>query len=104
MSEDARSVPCPLRAAALSFPNATAIVSPQGVTSYSELDTTVSAAMLRLRGLEPGSRVALYLPKDERYVAMMLAVIRAGHVACPISDRLPRKASPGYWRGLPAPL
>ena len=66
-------------------------VSPQGVTSYSELDTTVSAAVLRLRGLEPGSRVALYLPKDERYVALMLAVIRAGHVACPISDRLPPK-------------
>ena len=35
--------------------------------------------------------MALYLPKDERYVALMLAVIRAGHVACPISDRLPPK-------------
>jgi o-succinylbenzoate---CoA ligase len=33
--------------------------------------------------------VALYLPKDERYVTLMLAVIRAGHVACPVSDRLP---------------
>ena len=49
----------------------------------------VSAAAFRLGGLEPGSRVALYLPKDERYVALMLAVIRAGHVACPVSDRLP---------------
>jgi o-succinylbenzoate---CoA ligase len=35
--------------------------------------------------------VALYLPKDERYVALILAVIRAGHVACPVSDRLPPK-------------
>ena len=33
--------------------------------------------------------MALYLPKDERYVTLMLAVIRAGHVACPVSDRLP---------------
>jgi O-succinylbenzoic acid--CoA ligase len=33
--------------------------------------------------------VAIYLPKDERYVALLLAVIRAGHVACPVSDRLP---------------
>src|ERR687898_2547812 len=49
----------------------------------------VSAAALRLGGLEPGSRVALYLPKDERYVALVLALIRAGHVACPVSDRLP---------------
>ena len=33
--------------------------------------------------------MALYLPKDERYVALLLALIRAGHVACPVSDRLP---------------
>ena len=49
----------------------------------------VSTAALRLEGLEPGSRVALHLPKDERYVALVLALIRAGHVACPVSDRLP---------------
>jgi o-succinylbenzoate---CoA ligase len=49
----------------------------------------VSAAALRLGGLEPGSRVALHLPKDERYLALVLALIRAGHVACPVSDRLP---------------
>ena len=35
--------------------------------------------------------MALYLPKGERYVALILAVIRAGHVACPVSDRLPPK-------------
>ena len=29
------------------------------------------------------------MPKDERYVALVLALIRAGHVACPVSDRLP---------------
>jgi O-succinylbenzoic acid--CoA ligase len=91
VSEGLRSVPCPLRAAALSSPNATAIVSPQGATSYSELDMKVSAAAFRLRGFKPGSRVALYLPKDERYVALILAVIRAGHLACPVSDRLPPK-------------
>ena len=49
----------------------------------------VSDAALRFGGLEPGSRVALYLPKDERCVALVLALIRAGHVACPVSYRLP---------------
>jgi O-succinylbenzoic acid--CoA ligase len=49
----------------------------------------VSVATLRLGGLDLGSRVALHLPKDERYVALVLALIRAGHVACPVSDRLP---------------
>jgi O-succinylbenzoic acid--CoA ligase len=91
MSRAKLSVPCPLRAAALSDPDTAAIISSQGTITYDELDGRVSAAAFRLRELEQGSRVALYLPKDERYVSLMLAVIRAGHVACPVSDRLPPK-------------
>ena len=49
----------------------------------------VSAAALRLGELEAGSRVALYLQRDEGYVALVLALIRGGHVACPLSDRIP---------------
>jgi len=78
-----------LRSAALATPDAAALVDARGTTSYEELDRRVSAAALRLGELEPGSRVALYLPKDERYVALVLALIRASHVACPVSDRLP---------------
>jgi o-succinylbenzoate---CoA ligase len=88
---DALSVPCPLRAAALSAPEAAAIIGLQGAITYDELDSAVSATAFQLRVLEPGSRVALYLPRDERYVTLMLAVIRAGHVACPVSDRTPWK-------------
>ena len=76
---------------ALSSPDAAAIIGAQGTISYAELDRRVSAAAFRLGRLEPGSRVALYLPRDKRYVALLLAVIRAGHVACPVSDRLPPK-------------
>jgi o-succinylbenzoate---CoA ligase len=89
VSRDKLSVPCPLRAAARYAPDAVAIIGSQGTITYDELDGRVAAAAFRLRELEPGSRVALYLPKDERYVTLMLAVIRAGHVACPVSDRLP---------------
>jgi O-succinylbenzoic acid--CoA ligase len=78
-----------LRSAALAAPKTAALVGTRGITSYGELDRIVSVGALRLGGLEPGSRVALYLPKDERYVALVLALIRAGHVACPVSDRLP---------------
>jgi acyl-CoA synthetase (AMP-forming)/AMP-acid ligase II len=78
-----------LRSAALAAPKTAALVGASGITSYEELDRMVSAAALRLGWLEPGSRVALYLPKDERYVALVLALIRAGHIACPVSDRLP---------------
>jgi o-succinylbenzoate---CoA ligase len=80
-----------LRSAALSAPKTAALVGASGITSYEELDRMVSAAALRLGWFEPGSRVALYLPKDERYVALVLALIRAGHIACPISDRLPSR-------------
>jgi o-succinylbenzoate---CoA ligase len=66
-------------------------VGVRGTVSYEDLDRVVSAAALRLGDLEPGSRVALYLPKDERYVALLLALIHAGLVACPISDRLPQQ-------------
>ncbi|HEX5974184.1 MAG TPA: AMP-binding protein, partial [Rubrobacteraceae bacterium] len=89
MREVAPSFPCPLRSAALAAPKSDALVGARGITSYEELDRMVSVAAFRLGGLESGSRVALYLPKDERYVAWVLALIRAGHVACPISDRLP---------------
>jgi O-succinylbenzoic acid--CoA ligase len=91
MSDDTRFVPCPLRSAATAAPDVAALVGARGSISFAELDKRVSAAALRLGELEPGSRVALYLPKDERYVVSMLALIRAGHVACPISDRLPPK-------------
>ncbi len=80
-----------MRSAAIASPDVAALVGARGVTSYEELDRRVSAAALRLGGIEPGSRVALYLPKDERYVALILALIRAGHVACPVSDHLPPK-------------
>jgi O-succinylbenzoic acid--CoA ligase len=83
-----------LRSAAIAAPDVAALFGSRGVTSYDELDRRVSAAALPLGELEPGSRVAMYLPKDERYVALILALIRAGHVACPISDRLPPKGVP----------
>jgi o-succinylbenzoate---CoA ligase len=87
--DETLSFPCPLRSVALAAPKTAALVGARGIISYEELDRMVSAAAFRLGGLDPGSRVALYLSKDERYVALVLALIRAGHVACPVSDRLP---------------
>jgi non-ribosomal peptide synthetase component E (peptide arylation enzyme) len=66
----APSFPCPLRSAALAAPKTAALVGARGFTSYEEMDRMVSLAASRLGGLESGSRVALKLPKDERYVAI----------------------------------
>ncbi|MGI9050113.1 MAG: o-succinylbenzoate--CoA ligase [Rubrobacteraceae bacterium] len=91
MSKNPGQVPCPLREVAISSPDAPAIVGAEETLSYSELDRLVSAASRRLGelGLGLGARVAIYLPKDERYVVLVLALIRAGAVACPLSTRLP---------------
>ncbi len=91
MGEKRVEVPCPLREAALASPDAPAIVGTKGALSYGDLDRRVSAVVRQLEevGLGSGARVALYLPKDERYVALVLALIRAGNLACPLSIRLP---------------
>ncbi|MBA2343880.1 MAG: o-succinylbenzoate--CoA ligase [Rubrobacter sp.] len=85
------TVPCPLHAASLASPDAPAIIGPSGKLTYAELDLWVSAASESLAkiGVETGDRVALYLPKDERYVVLLLAMIRAGIIACPVSTRFP---------------
>jgi O-succinylbenzoic acid--CoA ligase len=62
-----------------------------GTLYYAELDRWVTAASesLKRRGVGEGTRVALYLPKDERYFVLILAILRLGAVACPMSTRLP---------------
>src|SRR5215204_882343 len=84
-------VPCPLRSAARRSPDAPAIVGVGGSMAYGELDRKVSVAAARMRelGFGAGDRVALYLPKDERHLVLLLALIRAGCVACLLSTRLP---------------
>jgi len=90
-------IPCPLRAAAQATPDSPAIVGVDGTTTYRELDLRVSSVAERLRegGCVLGSRVALYLEKDERYIVLLLAlVLRVGAVACPISTRTPPDGVP----------
>jgi acyl-CoA synthetase (AMP-forming)/AMP-acid ligase II len=84
-------VPCPLRAAAIAAPGAPAVVGADGTLTYGELDRRVAAAAGGIGELDlgAGARVALYLPKDENYFVLFLALIRAGCVACPLSTRLP---------------
>ncbi|CAA9420949.1 MAG: O-succinylbenzoic acid--CoA ligase [uncultured Rubrobacteraceae bacterium] len=59
--------------------------------SYGELDVRVSVTEERLAelGVTPGARVALLLPKNVGYIVLLLALVRAGAVACPVSTRLP---------------
>jgi o-succinylbenzoate---CoA ligase len=91
MKSGATRVPCPLQAAAIAAPGAPAFVGAGGTLMYGELDrrVTVAAEGIGELGLGAGARVALHLPKDERYFVLLLALIRARCVACPLSTRLP---------------
>lgn len=93
-------IPCPLHAAALATPDAPAILRAAGATTYGDLDNRVSAAAGKLAesGCAPGARVGLYLEKDERYIVLLLALLRAGCVACPVSTRMPVEGVPALLR------
>src|SRR5918998_6142648 len=91
MKSRATHVPCPLRTAAIASPGAPAVVGAGGTLTYGELDLRVAMAAEGIEelGFGTGARVALYLPKDERSLGLLWALIRAGCVACPLSTRLP---------------
>lgn len=81
----------PLRAAAIARPNDPALIAPDRTLSYRTLDrvVTATAAHLRAIGVDPGMGVGLYLPRSWPAVVLLVAVMRAQAVACPLSTRLP---------------
>ncbi|MFP6583183.1 MAG: o-succinylbenzoate--CoA ligase [Candidatus Hydrogenedentota bacterium] len=72
-------------------PSDPAVIAPEGVLTYSELDAQFDLCVTTFRaaGIQPGHRVALYQSTSLRYLISMLALIELGTVACPISTRLP---------------
>jgi len=83
--------PCPLRSHAQAHPDALALWTSDRRWTYAELDAAVAgtAARLRSKGIGPGARVALRLPRGPRLVMVLWALWRAGTVAAPLSTRLP---------------
>lgn len=88
--EHGSKIPCPLRTAALATPEASAILTPEKAISYAELDEMVtSTAQILEQNYDPGTRVGIYLPRDERYIVLLLALLRAECVFVPLSTRIP---------------
>ncbi len=81
----------PLRDAAIHRPNDPALVTLGRTLSYRTLDrvVTATAAHLRAIGVDPGMKVALHLPRSWQTVVLLMAIIRAKAVACPLSTRWP---------------
>jgi amino acid adenylation domain-containing protein len=79
-----------LRAAAAT-PGAIALEEEERLTSFQELVASAAAiaATLRARGVGPGDRVALVLPKTTEAVAAVFGCLLAGAVYVPIHPRWP---------------
>ncbi len=73
-------------------PDAIALEDKAGTMTYAELEASVGemAAALRDLGLEPGDRVATWLPKTRTACLMPLAAVRAGLVHVPVNPVLKR--------------
>lgn len=80
---------------AKSHPEKTAIVDQDGYrqTSYEELDVMASrvAHLLQDSGIKTNDLVPILLPRDVRYVAALLAVIRIGAAAVPLNPAYPQE-------------
>lgn len=85
------STPCPVHRHAQARPGALALWAPERRWTYAELDAAIAATCIRLRdaGLPDGSRVALRLPRGPDFIILLWALWRTGHVAMPLSTRLP---------------
>ncbi|MBM3274306.1 MAG: acyl--CoA ligase [Candidatus Sericytochromatia bacterium] len=83
-------VEAPTARAARLFPDATALVTPLGLTSYGELerDVVYMATVLRANGVRPGDRIALAGENTRGWVAAAYAIPRTGAVLVPLNDRL----------------
>ena len=95
-------IPCLLSTAALRAPLETALSSPGVEVSYGELDSLVSGTARRMpeKGVGRGARVALVMDRSVEAVVLLLAAIRAGAVACPVSMRLPEATTAERCRDL----
>lgn len=68
-----------------------AVTGPSGTLSHAELDQRVTALTRQLlaQGLEPGARVAHFLPRDIDAVVALVAILRAGACYVPIDPAYP---------------
>lgn len=90
-SPSVTDIECPLRSAARECPNDPALIAPDRTITFRELDAMVAASAAELSEIG-SSRLAFVLEKGWPYVTVLLAAIRAGLVAIPLSSRQPPAA------------
>lgn len=84
---------CPLREAALISPKQSAIIREGLTLTFVDLDRCVQAVVEKLceAGIKEGDKVGIFLQNDWYYPVLVMALIRLGAIACPLSTRLPKE-------------
>jgi len=85
------SAPCLIHRHAQARSDALALWTPKRRWTYAELDAAIAATCVRLRNAELASesRVAIRLRRGPVLMILLWALWRTGHVAMPLSTRLP---------------
>ncbi|HEY3754809.1 MAG TPA: amino acid adenylation domain-containing protein [Opitutaceae bacterium] len=78
-------------------PSAAALIGGEDTLSYAELAklTNRAAAQLRRRGVGPGERVAVCLPRGNALIAAILSVLKAGAAYVPLDPAYPNERLAG---------
>ena len=86
----AASLPAALTVSAKLHADRAALTLADNTLTYAQLDVAVSALATSLaeQGVEPGDRVALWMPNVPQFVVSYFAILRAGGVVVPVSTLL----------------
>jgi O-succinylbenzoic acid--CoA ligase len=85
-----KSIPCPIREAAGTFPDRTALIDTHQSFTYHRLDDAIDSAVthLRERGIAPGDIVAVLANNSISYAILFFAGFRLGFTLMPLNIRL----------------
>ncbi|MFQ5499421.1 MAG: AMP-binding protein, partial [Candidatus Zixiibacteriota bacterium] len=91
MKSSNNSIACPLAQAAVQFPDMPALESSVRQVTYKQYHNCVGTIAERLasEGVHSGDRVAIVAETCIEYVMLLMAIIRSGAIACPLSLRNP---------------
>ena len=87
----ALSLPEQIERRAARQPHAHAVEAPEGTLTYAELGTAANrlAHLLLGRGIGPGHRVAVLLPRGTRLITAFTAILKAGAAYLPVDPAFP---------------
>lgn len=97
---------CLVTQAAQRFGDSPALVDSTHTITYLQFDQLVAQTAHRLTelGITKETRVGILLPNSREQITLLIALIRLGAVACPISTRLPQQAVAGCLKKVDASI